>query len=199
MDVETLSLASAGSRWNRWISLSSSLSRLVWPVVTKISDVPDMVSDGKAQPDAAFPRIRRLAASGHWQEGEVAATALVEIGKKQPAAVTAEMLRWSSDPGPNIRRGSGEGLRGLVRVSPEPVAPVLAALRGDPSAYVRKSVTNLLRDASKKHPAFVLGLCRQWARSADRQTCWVIREGFKKLRDSEPAQVEALLSSLPAD
>jgi 3-methyladenine DNA glycosylase AlkC len=168
-------------------------------MVTKIADVPDLVKDGKARPDLAFPRVRRLAASEHWQEREVAATAIVEIGKKQPTGVAAEMLRWSSDVDPNIRRASCEGLRGLVRTSPEAVAPVLDALRADPSAYVRKSVANLLRDASKRHPAFVLGLCGRWARDATGPTRWVIREGLKKLIESEPDQVEAVLSTLPED
>jgi 3-methyladenine DNA glycosylase AlkC len=168
-------------------------------MITKLADVPDLVKDGRTRPDAAFPRIRRLAASGHWQEREVAATALVEISKTQAGAVTAEMLRWSGDPDPNVRRASCEGLRELVRLTPEAVAPVLHALRADPSVYVRKSVANLLRDASKKHPAVVLGRCRGWAGSADRHTSWVIREGLKKLDATEPEQVRAILASLPAD
>src|SRR5262245_49950743 len=106
-------------------------------MIGKISDVPDLVRDGKSQPSAAFPRIRRLAASEHWQEREVAATALVEICKKHPTVVKDEMLRWSSDSDPNIRRAACEGLRGLVRASPESVEPILAALRADESVYVR--------------------------------------------------------------
>ena len=129
-------------------------------MISKLADVPDLVKDGRTRPEVAFLRIRQLAASEQWQEREVAATALVEISKKQAGAVTAEMLRWSGDPDQNVRRASCEGLRGLVRTTPEVVAPVLHTLRADPSVYVRKSVANLLRDASKKHPVIVLGLCK---------------------------------------
>jgi 3-methyladenine DNA glycosylase AlkC len=168
-------------------------------MITKLADIPELVKNGRTRPNAAFPRLRQLAASGHWQEREVAAMALVEISKKQAGAVTAEMLRWSADPDPNVRRASCEGLRGLVRTTPGAVAPVLQALRADPSLYVRKSVANLLRDASIKHPAVVLGLCRGWARSADRHTCWVIRHGLKKLDATEPEQVQAILALLPTN
>lgn len=164
-------------------------------MVTKVAEIAELVREGRADPEAAFPRVRPLAASEHWQEREVAATALVEMAKKQPAAVAAEMLRWSTDPDPNVRRASCEGLRGLARTTPDAVCPVLDALRSDPSGYVRKSVANLLRDASKKHPAFVLGLCRRWAPLADCHTRWVIREGLKKLRESELDQVEAIVTS----
>lgn len=51
-------------------------------MITKLADVPDLVKGGRTRPEVAFPRIRRLAASEHWQEREVAATALVEIGKR---------------------------------------------------------------------------------------------------------------------
>lgn len=130
-------------------------------MITRLADVADLVIDGQSRPEGAFPRFRELAASEQWQEREVAATALVEISKKHAEAVVAEMLRWSGDTDPNVRRASCEGLRGLVRATPEAAAPIRQALHADPSAYVRKSVANLLRDASKKHPAVVLGLCRK--------------------------------------
>lgn len=45
-------------------------------MISKLADVPDLVKDGRTRPDVAFLRIRQLAASEHWQEREVAATAL---------------------------------------------------------------------------------------------------------------------------
>jgi 3-methyladenine DNA glycosylase AlkC len=166
-------------------------------MIAKIADFQDVVKAGRVSPGEAFPTIRKLAASEHWQEREVAATALVEIGKKQPDAVSAEMTRWAADPDPNVRRASCEGQRGLVRVTPEKVAPVLDALRADPSPYVRKSVANLLRDASKNHPRFVLALCKRWAPTADRNTGRVIRDGLRKLSESEPHAVGRILASVP--
>lgn len=56
-----------------------------------------IVPKGRADPTAAFPEIRSLAASGNWQEREVAANALLEISKKQADAVVAELLLESLD------------------------------------------------------------------------------------------------------
>src|SRR4051812_14834803 len=106
-------------------------------MIDKIADVPHLVSKGRADPRAAFPEIRSLAASDRWQTREVAATALVEISKKQPDAVVGEMLRWARDRDRNIRRAASEGLRDVARKSPDAVAPVLELLRGDPDLYVR--------------------------------------------------------------
>ena len=162
----------------------------------KIADLPHLVPKGRADPNAAFPEIRSLAASASWQEREVAATALVEIGKKQANAVVGELLRWARDPDPNIRRAASEGLRDIARKTPDAVVPVLELLRSDPALYVRKSVANVLRDAGKRHPVFVLDLCRSWAAVGDAHTDWVVKDGLRKLRESEPEEVERIVGSL---
>src|SRR5690349_10947789 len=101
-------------------------------MITKIADVPHLLSKGRMDPKAVFPEIRTLAASESWQVREVAATALVEIGKKQSEAVVAELLRWARNKDPNIRRAASEGLREVSRRTPAMVAPVLELLRQDP-------------------------------------------------------------------
>lgn len=165
-------------------------------MITRIANVPHLVPKGRADPKAAFPEVRSLAASGNWQEREVAATALVEISKKQADAVVAELLRWARDPDPNVRRAASEGLRDLARTTPDAVVSVLELLRADPALYVRKSVANVLRNAGKRHPGFVLDLCRRWAKVGDPHTDWVVKDGLRKLRESEPEQVERVVSSL---
>jgi 3-methyladenine DNA glycosylase AlkC len=126
----------------------------------------------------------------------VAATALVEIGKRHPAAVLQAALRWAKDRDANVRRAAIEGLRGIVKVSPEAVRPVLETLRADPALYVKKSVANVLRNASGKHPDFVLGVCRQWVRSSNPHTWWIVKDGLRKLKGSRPRDVAALLGAL---
>ncbi len=165
-------------------------------MITKIADLPQLVPKGHADPNSAFPEIRNLAASDNWQEREVAATALVEISKKQPDAVLDKLLMWARDPDANIRRTASEGLRDLARKRPEALVAVLDLLRSDSSLYVRKSVGNILRNAGKKHPAFVLNLCRRWAKAGEHHVDWVIRDGLRKLRESEPEQVDRILDSL---
>ena len=64
-----------------------------------------------------------------------------------------------------------------VAVDPEAVRPVLQTLRADPALYVKKSVANVLRNASGKHPEFVLDICRMWARSKNSDTRWIVKDG----------------------
>jgi 3-methyladenine DNA glycosylase AlkD len=137
-------------------------------VITKIADVPDLVPKGRTDPVAAFREIRALAASKSWQEREVAATALVEISKKHADA----------------------------RRTPDAVVAVLELLRGDADSYVRKSVANVLRNAGKRHPAFILNICRRWATVGDPHTDWIVKDGLRQLRESEPEAVARILNSL---
>jgi 3-methyladenine DNA glycosylase AlkC len=80
----------------------------------------------------------------------VAATALVEVSKKKPDKVVAEMLIWSDAPDPNIRRTASEGLREVARRNPAHELHVLENLKKDSALYVRKSVANVLRNASRE-------------------------------------------------
>lgn len=166
--------------------------------ITKIADVKPLVTFGRRDPAAVTEELERLAASPDWQAREVAATALVEIGKRQPTAVLALARRWARAADPNLKRAASEGLRGLVKAEPESVREVLELLRAAPELYVRKSVANVLRNASARHPDFVLGLCRNWSRSSDPNTHWIIRDGLRKLAASRRVEVAAILRTLVA-
>lgn len=155
-----------------------------------------MVKQGRSDPTKAFPKVRALAASDSWQEREVAATVLVEISKKQPEAVIREMHKWATDMDANIRRTASEGLRHLARNSPATIAPVLELLHGDPELYVRKSVGNILRNASNKHPDFVIEICQRWQGRPGPLTNWTIKDGLKKLIKTRPKDAQKILESL---
>ncbi len=152
-----------------------------------------LVERGTVSPNAVFPEIAVLAQSERWQTREGAATALVRISKKQPEAVVAQAQEWAHDVSSNLRRLASEGLRGVVRINPSAVLPVLELLRSDSNPYVKKSVANLLRDASVKHTAFVLQTCKRWALSPDPHTKWIVRHGLKKLIQARPLEVAAVL------
>ena len=165
-------------------------------VIVKLDDIKQLVAQGRIEPEAVFPDLRKLAASDQWQTREVAATALVEIAKRHPAAVLREANRWAKASDSNVRRAASEGLRGVVKLSPQAVLPVLEALRADPELYVKKSVANVLRNASAKHPDFVLDVCQRWARSSDPHTRWIVKDGLRKLKDSRSQEVAAILCSI---
>jgi 3-methyladenine DNA glycosylase AlkC len=165
-------------------------------VIVKVEDIKPLLARGRVAPYAALSELRALAASDEWQTREVAATGLVEIGKCYPEVVVRQALRWAKARDVNVRRAACEGLRGLVKLDPRAVLPVLETLRADPELYVKKSVANVLRNAGATHPDFILAVCRQWARSRNTHTRWIVKDGLRKLRHSRPREVGAILRSV---
>ena len=164
--------------------------------VTKLSDVRALVARGREDPGSVFAEIRKLAASDEWPAREVAATVLVEIGKRHPESVAKQARKWAEARDPNIRRAASEGLRGIVKQSPEIVWPILQVLNADGNLYVKKSVANILRNASNRYPDEVLTICRKWVKSQNRDTHWIVKEGLRKLRASRPSDVETILEGV---
>ncbi len=124
---------------------------------------------------------------------EVAATCLVEIGKKRTDEVLQEMLLWADDSDPNVRRTSSEGLRDVARRNPDKVLPVIEKLKADGNLYVKKSVANVLRNASKYNPHFIFELCKKWALLDNPNTDWIIKDGIKKLPPEQQKEIMSLL------
>jgi 3-methyladenine DNA glycosylase AlkC len=164
-------------------------------MVAKASDVKHIIEGAIRNPQRSFPAIMELACSEDWKEREVAATILVEAGKKKTAEIVGEMLLWADHLDPNVRRAASEGLRGVARKNPELTLPVLTKLKGDPNTYVKKSVANVLRNAGNYHPEFVLKVCEGWAVEGNPHTAWVIKDGLKKLRGKYPERVEEIVAS----
>jgi 3-methyladenine DNA glycosylase AlkC len=163
-------------------------------VITKISDVRDLVKQAVNNPRQSFPAIMKLATSEDWKEREVAATILVEGSKKKPGDIVAEMILWADHANPNVRRTASEGLRDVARKRPELVLPVIAKLKADPDLYVKKSVANVLRNAGNYHPDFVLSICAEWAKGRNAHTAWIIKDGLRKLRAKYPKKVEEIIA-----
>jgi 3-methyladenine DNA glycosylase AlkC len=166
--------------------------------ITKVDDIKPLLTQGRTDPESVFPHIERLATNEHWQTREVAATAMVEIGKRHAAVVVRYALAWAKSPDANLRRAASEGLRGIVKLDPAAVLPVIEALRCDSELYVKKSVANLLRNATAKHPDFVLEICRNWAASPNAHTRWIIKDGLRKLKITHPREADAILNIVSA-
>jgi len=163
--------------------------------VNKVADVKDLLRRSIDDLQLALPDVKTLAASDDWGEREVAATLLVETGKRKPNEVVGAMAAWASDPDANVRRCASEGLRGIARKTPDIVFPVLTKLNADSSLYVKKSVANVLRNAGNYHPEKVFDLCREWASEGNKNTQWIINDGLRKLKIKYPDEVEAILAS----
>lgn len=104
---------------------------------------------------------------------------------------TLDILRhWVADDNPHVRRLVSEGTRtrlpwasrlDVFIENPLPVLDLLAHLKADPSAYVRKSVANNLNDITKDHEALVLARVRDWYASGNEHTRWIIKHALRNL------------------
>ncbi|MBU3978083.1 HEAT repeat domain-containing protein [Patescibacteria group bacterium] len=165
-------------------------------MVTKVSDVKNIVKNGIQNPKSVFSQIRQMAESEDWKIREVAATALVEISKKKTDEVVEEMSNWAKDSNPNVRRTASEGLRDVARKNPDKVIAVLDKLKTDKDIYVKKSVANVLRNATRNSAEFVLNICLKWALLKNPDTNWIIKDGLRKAKTTNSKEVERILKSL---
>jgi 3-methyladenine DNA glycosylase AlkC len=168
-------------------------------LIEKIADIKPLLLEGSENPAAVLRRLRELASSASWQEREVAATALVQLAKRHPAIVLATATKWARVPDAHVRRAASEGLRGLVQRDPDGVRPILELLREDSDMYVKKSVANLLRNATRTQSEFVVRLCAEWAHSTNSNTRWIVRDGLRKMKATRPADAARILALLATE
>ncbi|MDO9404625.1 MAG: DNA alkylation repair protein [Polaromonas sp.] len=109
--------------------------------------------------------------------------------RHQPARTLAVMKTWALDDNDHIRRLASEGARprlpwsfrlDALMADPELAAPILDALKTDPSLYVRKSVANHLNDITKLHPEWVIDKLKSWPLE-DPHTAWIARHALRTL------------------
>jgi len=103
------------------------------------------------------------------------------------------MVHWADDGNPNVRRTSSEGLREAARRNPDKVLPVIEKLKKDDNLYVKKSVANVLRNASRYAPIFVFELCKKWTLLKNPNTNWIIKESIKKLPPEQQKKILSLI------
>ncbi len=108
---------------------------------------------------------------------------------QQQDRTLSQLMAWTRDPNPHVRRLCSEGTRprlpwGLripaLIADPAPVLPILETLKDDPSLYVRRSVANHLGDIGKDHADVLFAICERWLRanpSADMK--WLIRHAVR--------------------
>jgi 3-methyladenine DNA glycosylase AlkC len=122
---------------------------------------------------------------------------------RDQARTLAVMQEWTRDPDENVRRLASEGCRprlpwgqrlpALVR-DPAPLAPILEALKDDPSLFVRKSVANNLNDIAKDHPEWVLARLESWDRAVP-HIAWIAKRAARTLIKKGNPRALALLGA----
>lgn len=118
----------------------------------------------------------------------------------------AVMRGWAGDADEHVRRLSSEGSRPrlpwsfrLERAVADPslTFPIPAALRGDPSLYVRKSAANHLNDIAKDHPDWLLDRLAAWPTDAA-DVRWVVRHALRTLVKKGDPRALALIGATGA-
>jgi 3-methyladenine DNA glycosylase AlkC len=118
-----------------------------------------------------------------------------------------QMLKWSVSDNEHLRCLSSEGVRPRlpwathlpwVAENPDWVRPILENLKFDTSAYVQKSVANLINDLSKNQTKWVLTLCEAWLTSGNQQSKWIVKHGLRTLLKQGNTEALKLLGYLPA-
>ncbi len=105
-----------------------------------------------------------------------------------PGRTLAQLMKWTDDPDPHVRRLCSEGTRPrlpwAIRIpafikDPRPVLPILEALKDDSDLYVRRSVANHVGDIAKDHPRLAFELCEQWLDGATKERKWLLRHAVR--------------------
>ncbi|MDH5647035.1 MAG: DNA alkylation repair protein [Candidatus Heimdallarchaeota archaeon] len=100
----------------------------------------------------------------------------------------SQLIKWTTDPDPHVRRLCSEGSRPRLPWAPRipafvedplPILPILESLKNDQSLYVRRSVANSLGDIAKDHPELVFDICELWLSDASKELKWVIRHALR--------------------
>ena len=118
---------------------------------------------------------------------------------KYPDKMMKQMLKWSKDKNPHLRRLASEGSRPRLpwamalpafKKDPSPILPILENLKDDESEYVRKSVANNLNDISKDNPELVLNIVKKW-KGKSKNTDWILKHASRSLlKNGNPKALE---------
>ncbi|WP_339238513.1 DNA alkylation repair protein [Paenibacillus sp. FSL R5-0517] len=121
-------------------------------------------------------RIRPFAADHHFGVREIAWMAVREPISADLSSALHDLIPWSVDPDPLIRRFAIECIRprGVwakhipeLKENPAMALPLLDAVKSDAHKYVQDSVSNWLNDAGKTNPEWVRQVCDTWIQQSD--------------------------------
>jgi 3-methyladenine DNA glycosylase AlkC len=118
-------------------------------------------------------QILAWAIDDDWEVREIVLEFVVNGIKNYPDVLLPKTREWSLSPNPNLRRLAAEGIRprGGTKWLRDPtqndvVLNILEQLRFDSAEYVRKSVSNNLKDLTKYMPKKILALLARWVHEA---------------------------------
>jgi HEAT repeat protein len=137
-------------------------------------------------PEAFALMLETVSHDPDWRVQEILAMAFDAYCEQTGYETALPIIQqWLSHTNPNVRRAASEGLRiwtarPFFRDNSALAISLLSALRADPSAYVRKSAGNALRDISREHPDLVRRELAGWDLT-DKHTAFTYRRAARLL------------------
>ena len=114
---------------------------------------------------------------------------------QSPELVLPLSEKWIKDKNKWIRRFGVVSLRGYKRVQiTNKVFEILDLVMGDKDKDIKKAVSWILREITKKNPDEVAKFLMKWAKAnPSKDARWVIKDGMKKLSNNEQKKILGLL------
>lgn len=115
--------------------------------------------------------------------------AIRPYARRYPAKTLAVCTKWAKSKNFHLRRLASEGLRPKLpwapkldvwNDNPEPVFKILELLKEDQIKFVKKSVANHLRDWLKVNPVEARKIIKQWSKSKNEHTQWIVKHALRK-------------------
>ncbi|OYT53856.1 MAG: hypothetical protein B6U72_04515 [Candidatus Altiarchaeales archaeon ex4484_2] len=112
-----------------------------------------------------------------------------------PELVLPLSEKWSKSENKWIRRFGVVSLRGYKRIqTTDTVFEILDSVMGDNEPDVKKAVSWILREITKKNPDEVAKHLMKWAKAnPGKDARWIIKDGMKKLSNDEQKKIRGLL------
>lgn len=112
-----------------------------------------------------------------------------------PLLVLPLSEKWITDKNKWIRRFAVVSLRGYKRIQiTDKVLRILDSVMKEDEPDVKKAVSWILREITKKNPDEVVKFLMKWAKaSPSKNTKWIIKDGIKKLSNNEQKKILELL------
>jgi 3-methyladenine DNA glycosylase AlkC len=114
--------------------------------------------------------------------------------KKYPTEAIDQMTIWAHSENFHLRRLASEGLRPklpwatkleLFIDNPQPVFAILNILKTEQVKFVMKSVANNVADYIKVNPQAAFALIKEWGKSDNKHTQWIIKHATRKVKFNE--------------
>jgi len=114
---------------------------------------------------------------------------------QNPGLVLPLSEKWTKDRNKWIKRFGVVSLRGYKRIQiTDKVFRILDLVMEDKDKDIKKAVSWILREITKKNPKEIAKFLMKWVKvNPNKDTIWIIKDGMKKLNNNEQKKILELL------